>query len=88
MAKKIDFSRSYGDVFGSERGVRYVQDEIEFDAHGHEMIVANEGVEKEEEKSSLPPASPKKGRASEKAKEVPPPPAAPTNDQVAAQLEG
>lgn len=34
MAKALDKSRDFGSVYGSESGVRYVQDGLEFDAQG------------------------------------------------------
>jgi len=37
MAKTLDRDRPFGEVWGSESGVRFVQDETEFDAQGNEM---------------------------------------------------
>lgn len=35
MAKVLDKSRDFGDVYGAESGVRYVQDGLEFDVQGN-----------------------------------------------------
>lgn len=37
MARTLDKSRDYGEIWGGDDGVRYVQDGIPFDAQGNAM---------------------------------------------------
>lgn len=38
MPKVLDRSRPFGEVWGGESNVRYVQDDTEFDAQGDEIV--------------------------------------------------
>lgn len=74
MAKKLDRSRGYGEVWGHDGGAAFVQDEILFDADGNALAVDDQAPEAE-------PVAPKK-RGPKKAEPVA------VDDQVAANLQG
>lgn len=77
MAKKLDRSRDFGEIMGSDNGAAFVQDEILFDASGNELVIAGATPPK---KATAAPV-PKKATAAPVKPEVP-------ADQVTAQLEG
>ena len=36
--RQLDRSREFGEVWGSENGTRYYQDDLPFDAQGNEIV--------------------------------------------------
>lgn len=58
MVKVLDKSRDFGEVYGSESGVRYVQDGLEFDAQEN-LLTAGETTTVSETKPGKPRGRPK-----------------------------
>lgn len=58
MAKVLDKSRDFGEVYGSESGVRYVQDGMDFDTQGN-LLATGETAEVSETKPAKPRGRPK-----------------------------
>lgn len=73
MAKKLDRSRSFGEVWGHDGGAAFVQDEVLFDADGNALVTGEE--------AELVVVEPKK-RVPKKADPVV------VDDQLAANLQG
>lgn len=58
MAKVLDKSRDFGEVYGAESGVRYVQDGLEFDVQGN-LLTTGETTLVSETKTAKPRGRPK-----------------------------